>query len=153
MQKAPVLLALFSSFSVSLPLSSCPLSPPECIASGFISARCYSCYFVGLLGLLFIPGGFWLYFFIAILGLGCGTGVPLAVSFIALRSNSVAQAAQLSGMSQAIGYSLATIGPILLGFLFDLTHSWTIPLLLLAAAAAAMAVSGHFAGRDIKLPE
>ena len=74
-----------------------------------ISALCYSCYFVGLLGLLFIPGGFWLYFFIAILGLGCGTGVPLAVSFIALRSNSVAQAAQLSGISQSFGYLLSLI--------------------------------------------
>ena len=118
-----------------------------------ISAICYSCYFVGLLGLLFIPGGFWLYFFIAILGLGCGTGVPLAVSFIALRSNSVSQAAQLSGMSQSFGYLLATFSPILLGFLFDLTHGWTIPLLLLAAAAAAMIVFGQFAGRNIRLPE
>ena len=140
------LLCLPSAFLV-------PIIATRMHSQRLIIALCYSCYFVGLLGLLFIPGGFWLYFFIAILGLGCGTGIPLAVSFIALRSNSVAQAAQLSGMSQAIGYSLATIGPILLGFLFDLTHGWTIPLLLLAAAAAAMAVSGHFAGRDIKLPE
>lgn len=140
------LLCLPSAFLV-------PIIATRMHSQRLISAICYSCYFVGLLGLLFIPGGFWLYFFIAILGLGCGTGVPLAVSFIALRSNSVSQAAQLSGMSQSFGYLLATFSPILLGFLFDLTHGWTIPLLLLAAAAAAMIVFGQFAGRNLRLPE
>lgn len=140
------LLCLPSAFLV-------PIIATRMHSQRLISAICYSCYFVGLLGLLFIPGGFWLYFFIAILGLGCGTGVPLAVSFIALRSNSVSQAAQLSGMSQSFGYLLATFSPILLGFLFDLTHGWAIPLLLLAAAAAAMIVFGQFAGRNLRLPE
>jgi cyanate permease len=57
-------------------------------------------------------------------------------------------AAQLSGMAQCGGYSLAAIGPVTVGFLHDATGSWRGPLILLLAGVAFMAVIGSGAARD-----
>jgi len=40
------------------------------------------------------------------------------------------------------GYLLAAAGPILFGFVHDLTHNWTIPLLILVAAAILLFIFG-----------
>ena len=41
------------------------------------------------------------------------------------------QAAELSGMSQSIGYVLAAVGPLFIGYLYDLTHLWDTPIITL----------------------
>ncbi|MGA9175003.1 MAG: MFS transporter, partial [Thermoactinomyces sp.] len=53
-----------------------------------------------------------------------------------------------SGMAQSIGYFLAAIGPILIGFLFDQTHSWVLSLILLLLATIFMIFTGIGAGRS-----
>lgn len=51
-------------------------------------------------------------------------------------------------MAQSIGYLVAAAGPLLLGILHDTTHSWTLPLSVLAVLGIATAVAGHGAGQD-----
>ncbi|MDP4114246.1 MAG: MFS transporter, partial [Bacillota bacterium] len=40
------------------------------------------------------------------------------------------------------------VGPIFVGYLFDQTHSWTMPIVLLIAALIVMGAAGQGAGRD-----
>lgn len=83
-----------------------------------------------------------------LLGLGCGGTISLVLSFFALRTTSVADAAGLSGMAQSIGYLVAAGGPVLWGALRDATGSWTVPLVLLVGVALLAAVAGQLAARD-----
>ncbi len=71
----------------------------------------------------------------ALLGCGFGSGFPLTLALIVLRSPDVRHAAELSGMSQAVGYTAAAIGPVLIGALHDVSGSWTEPLVVLCALA------------------
>ena len=87
-------------------------------------------YFVGLLG-LFASGNLAIAI-LSVISIGLGQGgeyQPLSHHVESLRANHAKQAAALSGMAQSFGYLLAAIGPILTGFLYDTTHSWTLPIL------------------------
>lgn len=65
-----------------------------------------------------------------------------------LRTQSTHEATELSGMAQSFGYLLAAIGPVLFGLLHDITHSWTVPLLMLAAISALIFIVGMRAGNN-----
>lgn len=64
-------------------------------------------------------------------GIGMGGSISLSITFISLRAPNAKKAAELSGMSQSAGYSLAAVGPFLIGFIFDRTSSFTIPIAML----------------------
>jgi CP family cyanate transporter-like MFS transporter len=100
----------------------------------------------GLAGIL-LAGTVALLLWVALLGLGLGASISLALMFMGLRTRDAHQAAELSGMAQSIGYLLAATGPIFVGFLHDLTHSWTLPLALLCLVACALLVAGLGASR------
>ncbi|WP_189965788.1 CynX/NimT family MFS transporter [Streptomyces violascens] len=101
----------------------------------------------GYAGLMVAPvSGAWLW--AAVLGIGQGGAVGLALTLIVLRSGDARTAAQLSGMAQTIGYLLAAAGPIAAGAVHQATGGWTVPIaLVLGVCAAALAV-GLFAARD-----
>ncbi|MFF7637313.1 CynX/NimT family MFS transporter [Kitasatospora sp. NPDC008050] len=102
---------------------------------------------LGVAGLLIAPvSGAWVS--AAVLGLAQGGSLGLALAFIVLRTGSAAGAAQLGGMSQAVGYLIAAIGPVGGGALHQLTGSWTAVLVVLLVLAGAAAVAGWGAGRD-----
>ena len=82
------------------------------------------------------------------MGIGLGGSFPLALTFLGMRARDARQAAELSGMSQSIGYILAAIGPLFIGFLYDVTHLWIFPLITLMIITGLMIVFGVFAGRD-----
>ncbi|MBL3647400.1 MULTISPECIES: CynX/NimT family MFS transporter [unclassified Bacillus (in: firmicutes)] len=105
-------------------------------------------YLIGLCGLLAGGSHILLAVWMIIIGIGQGSSISLALTLIGLRSENAQQAAALSGMSQSFGYLLAAIGPIFVGYLFDQTHSWTMPLVLLIAALITMGAAGLGAGRD-----
>ncbi|MEV5824878.1 MFS transporter [Spirillospora sp. NPDC052242] len=83
-----------------------------------------------------------------VLGVGQGIGFPTALSFIGLRSHDASVAAQLSGMAQGLGYVLAALGPLGVGALHDATGGWTVPMLGVLVATAALLVPGLIAGRN-----
>ncbi|WP_406507677.1 CynX/NimT family MFS transporter [Streptomyces sp. NBC_00212] len=101
----------------------------------------------GYAGLLVAPvSGAWLW--AAVLGIGQGGAVGLALTMIVLRSGDAHTAARLSGMAQTIGYLLAAVGPLTAGAVRQATGGWTVPIaLVLGVCAAALAV-GLFAARD-----
>ena len=102
---------------------------------------------LGLIGVITLPGAE--IPSMALLGLGQGAALGLALTLVALRSPDAAHTSQLSGMAQSIGYMLAAVGPFLVGVVHDATGSWTIPLLLLLVLFVPQGVVGVLAGRDL----
>jgi MFS transporter, CP family, cyanate transporter len=85
---------------------------------------------------------------IILIGIALGGSFPLALSYIGLRARNGQQAAELSGMAQSTGYILAAIGPFLIGYLYDLTHFWTFPLIALIIVSFIVMVFGMLSGRN-----
>ncbi|CAH1054513.1 CynX/NimT family MFS transporter [Paenibacillus pseudetheri] len=85
---------------------------------------------------------------IILIGIALGGNFPLALSYIGIRARNGNQAAELSGMAQSTGYMLAAIGPILIGYLYDMAHVWTIPLLTLIVISGVVMTFGMLSGRD-----
>lgn len=99
---------------------------------------------VGYAGLTVAPRFAWLW--IIIIGPFSGAVFVLALSFISLRTAGARQAAALSGMAQSLGYLLAGAGPILFGFLHDLTGGWMTGLVFLLGMMVLQAFAAYLAG-------
>ncbi|WP_462412709.1 CynX/NimT family MFS transporter [Neobacillus sp. Marseille-QA0830] len=85
---------------------------------------------------------------IILVGVALGGIFPLALSLMGLRTQNARQAAELSGMSQSTGYILAAVGPLFIGYIFDRTSSWTIPLVILIVISFIVMLFGMLAGRN-----
>ncbi|PVZ11257.1 MULTISPECIES: MFS transporter [unclassified Pseudomonas] len=78
----------------------------------------------GLFGCLYAPlGGLWGW--AVLLGLGQGAMFAVALSLIVLRASDAHVASALSGMAQGVGYTLASLGPLLVGVIHDWTGGWS----------------------------
>ncbi|MGD7705472.1 CynX/NimT family MFS transporter [Microlunatus sp. Y2014] len=110
-----------------------------------LAAGCGAAIGIATLGGLFAPQ--LLLLWLALLGVGTGSSFVVAMSLVAMRTRTAAQTAQLTGMAQSVGYLLACIGPVLAGWLSEVTGSWGPVLVLLAALAAGQGVIGFAAGR------
>lgn len=82
-------------------------------------------------------------------GIGQGALFAVALTVIVLRTPDGATAARLSSMAQGVGYSVASVGPLLMGALRGATGGWTAPVLLFVAIGAAAAVAAWGAGRNV----
>ncbi|WP_284139233.1 MULTISPECIES: MFS transporter [unclassified Virgibacillus] len=87
-------------------------------------------------------------FSVILIGISLSGSFALALAFLGLRAKNAKQAAELSGMAQALGYILAAVGPIIIGFLFDITEAWTIPLIILISVSVFVMLFGFGAGRN-----
>lgn len=107
----------------------------------------------GYVGLMVAPTATaWLpWLWSAVLGVGQGGAVGLALTMIVLRSGDAVTAARLSGMAQTVGYLLAAAGPLAAGAVYQATGSWTVPISLVLGVCAAALVVGLFAARDRKV--
>lgn len=103
------------------------------------------CGFVGVLGLLTLPGAglLWVLF----IGLCTGGAIVLAMALFGLRALDYHQAAGLSSMAQSFGYLIAAGGPLLIGLLHDVSGGWTVPLIALLGSIVGQSVFGALAGR------
>lgn len=90
---------------------------------------------------------------VLLLGLGISGAFCLSMMFFSLRSSSVTEGVLLSGMAQTCGYLFAAMGPVLMGALHDMMHSWFPALCLMFIAAVVITVSGWNAGKDRKLSD
>lgn len=106
------------------------------------------CSVIGFAGLLWSNSFATMLISIMSLGVGLGGCFPLALTFIGLRARDARQASELSGMAQSIGYILAAIGPLFIGYLYDLTQAWTTPILIMVAISSLMIIFSLFAGRN-----
>ncbi len=101
----------------------------------------------GLLGCLYAPtDSIWLW--IVVLGLGQGGTFSMALTLLALRAPDATTAASLSAMAQGIGYTLAALGPLLVGVLHDWSGSWNVIGFLVSAIALGALAMALGAGRN-----
>ncbi|CTQ44501.1 CynX/NimT family MFS transporter [Roseibium aggregatum] len=101
---------------------------------------------IALLGLQFAPlSTVWIW---AVLqGIGQGGLIAVALTVIVLRTQDSHSAAQLSGMAQCVGYTLAAIGPLIVGLIRSWTGSFAWSAVLFVALGLGAAINGWFAGK------
>ena len=85
---------------------------------------------------------------VAVLGVAQSAALGLSLTLVAVRASDAADAAQLSGMAQSVGYVLAAAGPFAVGALHDVSGGWTLPLLALLAVLVPQGTAGVLAGRN-----
>ena len=83
----------------------------------------------------------------ALLGLGQGGLLGVALTIILLRAPNAVVAARLSGMAQGVGYTLAAGGPLLIGLMRQTFGGFAQVPIFLALLVLAGALSGLGAGR------
>lgn len=105
------------------------------------------CIVAGLMGALYAPVNT-LWWWMVILGIGQGGGFAMALSLLVLRTPNPLLAAQLSGMAQGVGYTIASLGPLLVGVIHEASHSWAPVGLLFGLIGAAALGFGLLAGRN-----
>ncbi len=110
-----------------------------------IVLACVAAYLAGFAGLLLAPmhGTF---LWVALIGLGPST-FPLSLTLINLRTRTPGGSAALSGFMQGLGYTLSCLGPLLFGWLHELTHGWLWPFAMLVACLVVLVVGGRMACR------
>jgi CP family cyanate transporter-like MFS transporter len=87
-----------------------------------------------------------------LLGFGQGATLGLGIFYTMARAPDPMTAAALSAFAQGTGYLIASVGPLVVGFLHDATGSWTVPGLVLLAVAGLQFQSGWLAGRARTVP-
>lgn len=117
-------------------------NPESQVAAGVVSSAPL---LAGTLGLLLLPQFALLWAIVA--GVGSGASLVVALSLISLRGRTTHETTQLSGMAQSLGYLFAALGPVLAGFLAQLTESWQAPLLFVCLLTAAQVAISFPAGR------
>ena len=102
----------------------------------------------GLFGCLYAPlSGLWGW--AVVLGIGQGGTFALALTLIVLRSKDSHVAANLSSMSQGVGYTLASLGPFAVGLVHDLTGGWNAVGWIFAVVGVGAVLFGLKAGRAL----
>ena len=82
-----------------------------------------------------------------VLGLGQGGTFSLALTLIVLRSRDSHVAANLSGMAQGIGYTVASMGPFAVGVVHELTGGWSALGWIFGVIGTGAIIAGLGAGR------
>ena len=103
------------------------------------------CYFIS--GLLFQWTDLMLIWMI-LLGLAAGASFGLVLMFFTLRTKTAYEASEISGFAQSFGYLVAAIGPVLFGFIQEVTGSWTIPNLLFLIASFVLFVFSFISSKQ-----
>ena len=83
-----------------------------------------------------------------ILGLANGCAFSMGLALMVFRAKTAVDAARLSGFAQSVGYALAATGPLVVGWLHDLTPNWNIGLGYILFTCMVALLAGQKAGRD-----
>lgn len=83
-----------------------------------------------------------------ILGLANGCAFSMGLALMGFRAKNAVDAARLSGFAQSAGYALAATGPMVVGWLYDLTPNWNIGLGYVLFTSVVALPAGQRAGRN-----
>lgn len=97
------------------------------------------------------PAATWLWVFL--LGVGLGSSFPLALTLVLLRSGSPESSRDLGSFMQGGGYIISAIGPLVMGFLRDVTNSWSAAFIALGIALLIQLISGVIVSRPMTIHE
>lgn len=86
------------------------------------------------------------------MGVGQASTFPMSLSIISTRASTKAQTTQLSAMAQGWGYLVAALGTFFVGYLADITGSWSAGVILLIALTLIQVVVGFYSGRPGSIP-
>lgn len=100
-------------------------------------------YFAGLYAL---PAGWAAWMVLG--GVVQGAGIGLGLTLVAMRPVDASYGRHVSGMVQGVGYGLAAVGPVVIGWLADVTGGWAGPTTVMLGCAAAMVVAARQAGQS-----
>ncbi len=99
--------------------------------------------------MVLIIGPHWLIWPLAISqGLAQGAMLSLSLMLIVIRSGDANIAAHLSSMVQTMGYIMAALGPLLIGYLYDGSGQFNGIALMIGTLGVLSALSGWYAGRN-----
>jgi CP family cyanate transporter-like MFS transporter len=104
----------------------------------------------GILGLLLAPDAGLLW--VALIGMGQGGMLGLALMLPVLRARSAETVAALTAMALFVGYLVAATGPWVLGLAHDLSGTWSVPLVVLLVITLIQLAPGVPACRERALP-
>jgi MFS transporter, CP family, cyanate transporter len=97
------------------------------------------------------PAATWLWVFL--LGVGLGSSFPLALTLVLLRSGSPETSRDLGSFMQGGGYLISASGPLVMGFLRDVTNSWSAAFIALGIALLIQLISGVIVSRPVTIHE
>ena len=83
-----------------------------------------------------------------LLGFSMASGYTLFLCVLSLRAKDATQAAELTGIVFLIGYLVASVAPVIMGGLYDLTQTWMIPVFALMVSAFLYGLAGFKAGKE-----
>jgi MFS transporter, CP family, cyanate transporter len=101
---------------------------------------------IAFAGMLISPG--LVLVWVGFAGLTSGGSITVALALIGLRTRVPADTARLSGMTQGVGYLLASCGPIVAGWMRAATGTWTAVIALLIVLTVLQGIVGFLAGRN-----
>lgn len=105
------------------------------------------CYLIGFTGIFMewtSLAAVWMIF----LGFAGGASFGLVLMLFSLRTETAYDAAELSGFAQSVGYFVAAFGPVLFGYVHDLTNSWTIPLIMFIVVSILLFFTSFISSND-----
>lgn len=82
-----------------------------------------------------------------------GGALPLAIAMFNLRTRTTMGSATIAGFAVGIGYIAGTLGPLLGGWLYAVTGSWTMALWVYAGTVVPMAIGGLMMARPDRFLE
>ncbi|GIF64388.1 MFS transporter [Asanoa ishikariensis] len=140
--RAGGLLALFSATQVVAALVAPALArrdPRPAIVVGLLLA-------IGCLALIGVSPLSAPALWAGLLGIGVGANFSLALTVVGQIAPTPADTPRASGMAFFVGYLLASLGPVAVGFLHDLTGGFRVPYLVLVPVGLATLAAGLAAG-------
>lgn len=88
---------------------------------------------------------------LVLIGIGQGASLSFSYLFFTVRTNSAKETSSLSGISQTIGYFIASTGPILFGYIHDITNLWNGSLIFMLFMHVILLFEGILSGRNKKI--
>ncbi|MGS0683590.1 MFS transporter [Nakamurella sp. GG22] len=86
----------------------------------------------------------------ALSGAAQGGGFVCVFTVVVLRARNLRENRLLSSIVQTGGYTIACLGPVVLGALHDATGAWSAPLLAAFAAVATLTILGALSARGLR---
>ncbi|WP_094506612.1 CynX/NimT family MFS transporter [Brucella thiophenivorans] len=146
---SPAAAGVLVSFSIMIQVVTCLAIPSIAIrqkSQSLLNVVLCASAALPLIGFLYLPQ--WSFWLLAIVqGFGQGGLIAAAMMVIVLRSPDSHTAAHLSGMAQCIGYTLAAIGPLIVGVIHTATGSFAACGIFFALLGLGAAINGWGAGR------
>lgn len=88
---------------------------------------------------------------LVLIGIGQGASLSFSYLFFTVRTNSAKETSSLSGISQTIGYFIASTGPIIFGYIHDITNLWNGSLIFMLFMHVILLFEGILSGRNKKI--